>query len=157
MKTGRLQRTVFVIISALWVLSNPAYGDSHSFDFQANAKMMHKHHGPVDKAYGLVNVNLDSTGKGRLEVLFSNGSRIDWVKFNARVKYLNDAGLVIREDYVYRWLESADTEGADERRVTRSIVLNHVKSVEVDFYLSDMIENTNHELADLNSDQIAYY
>lgn len=156
MNTGRLQRVAFLLISGLLVLFNPAHADSHSFDFQTNAKMMHKHHGPVDNAYGLVNVNIDSEGHGRLEVLFSNGSRIDWVRFNAQVKFIDAAGSVIREDLVYRWLKSADAEGADERRVTRLITLNRVKSVEVEFFLTDIIESRHDEFAGRNT-QVAYY
>ncbi len=156
MNTIRIQKAVYLLISGFLILLNPAYSDSTTFDFQANAKMIHKHHGPVDNAYGLVQVNIDHTGNGRLDVLFSNGSGIDWVKFNANVKFIDAAGAVIGEEHVYRWLSSAGADGADERRVTRKIVLNRVDSVEVEFYLTDLIETTADGVAGLNA-QVAYY
>ena len=148
MNTQRLQITAFLLLAGLGVIFGPAYSE---FDFQANAKMMHKHHGPFDKAYGLVNVVIDAEGKGRMEVMFSNGSQIDWVKFNADVRFIDAAGAVVEEQHIYRWLEAANAQGASERKVSKTLSLNRVKSVEVDFYLSDIIQTDNNDMAGINS------
>ncbi len=153
MNTDRLHIIRLLLFSAMLTIFNSAYSDSDAFDFQANAKMLHKHHGPVDKAYGMVNVIIDDQGKGRLDVMFSNGSHINWVKFNAEVKFIDAGGRVVREEHVYRWLESANAEGAAERKVTKSMTLNRVRSVKVDFYLTDIIESGYDEIAKIGSEQ----
>ena len=145
MKLQRLQITLALLLAGLGILFSPAYSDPGTFGFRANAKMMHERNVPVDKAYGLINVVIDGDGRGKMEVMFSNGSQIDWIKFNAEVRFIDAAGIVVEEQYVYRWLESADVDGASERKVSKTLSLNSVKSVEVDFYLSDIIDNDDKE------------
>lgn len=147
----RLQITAILLLAGLGALFSPAYSESVTFGFRANAKMMHEHDVPVNNAYGLINVVIDGDGRGRMEVMFSNGSHIDWVKFNAEVRFIDAAGMVVEEQYVYRWLESADVEGASERKVSKTLSLNSVKSVEVDFYLSDIIDIEDKEVIAGNS------
>ena len=151
MNLQRLHITVILLLAGLGTFLSPAYSEPGTFGFRANAKMMHQHHVSVDKAYGLINVVIDDEGRGRMEVMFSNGSYIDWVKFNAEVRFIDAAGIVVEEQYVYRWLESADVDGASERKVSKTLSLNSVKSVEVDFYLSDIIDSDNKEFVAANS------
>ena len=153
MNKKRLHSVALLLLSGLLVILNPAYSESEIFDFQANAKMMHKHHGPVDNTYGLINVAIDADGQGRMEVMFSNGSQIDWARFNAYVKFIDAGGLVVREEHVYRWLESANAEGAAERKISKSMTLNRVKSVEVDFYLTDIVDAGSDKIARMDSTQ----
>lgn len=129
------------LLSGLVLASNSAYGESHPYDFQANAKMVHKLHGPVDNAYGLINVVSDNEGKGVIDVMFSNGSQIDWVKFNARVKFLNASGSVISEQHFYRWLDAAGEDGAAERKLSKRLAVTGFETIEVEFYLTDMPES----------------
>ena len=145
MNLQRLQITLVLLLAGLGIFSSPTYSDPGTFGFRANAKIMHEHDVPVDKAYGLINVVIDGDGRGEMEVMFSNGSHIDWVKFNAEVRFIDAAGRVVEEQYVYRWLESANFDGASERKVSKTLSLNSVKSVEVDFYLSDIIDNDDNE------------
>lgn len=151
MKLRQLQIPLVLLLAALGMVCSPAYSDPGSFDFRANAKMQYERHIPVEKAYGLVNVVIDGDGRGQMDVMFSNGSHIDWVKFNAEVRFINAAGKVVEEQYVYRWLESADTGGASERKVSRTLSLTNVKSVEVEFYLSDIIDSDRRALVAANS------
>ncbi len=131
------------IINTLFVLGlalafNPAYGEARPYSFHAIAKMHDKHQEPVDKAYGLINIVTDNNGKGRINVMFSNGSKIDWAKFNAHVKFINASGSVLKNEHIYRWLEAANEEGASERKVSKSLTVNDFTSVEVEFYLTDI-------------------
>lgn len=151
MNMERLQITAILLLAGLGTLFSPAYSEPVRFGFQANAKMMHKHHVPVDQAYGLINVAIDGDGRGKMEVMFSNGSHLDWVKFNAEVRFIDAAGTVVEEQHVYRWLESADSDSASERKVSKTLSLTSVKSVEVDFYLSDIIDSDNNEFVAINS------
>ncbi len=136
-----LLNLAFMLVSGLLVASSPAYGESHPFDFHINAKMQHKHHGPVDKAYGLVSINTDNHGNGIIDVMFSNGSQIDWAKFNAHIKFLNASASVIKEEHIYRWLDAAGEDGATERKVSKLVTISGFESIEVDFYLTDMPES----------------
>lgn len=156
MKLHRLQRILVLLLAAQGMFFSPVYSDPGSVDFRANARMMNEYHVPVDKAYGLINVVIDGDGSGRMEVMFSNGTNIDWVKFNAEVRFIDAAGMVVEEQYVYRWLESADVDGASERKVSKTLSLDRVESVEVDFYLSDIIDSDNIEVVAGNS-VYAYY
>lgn len=133
-----LLNITLLLASALQMTSIPAYGESHSYDFHADAKMLHKHHGPVDKAYGLVKVVTDHHGKGTIDVMFSNGSQIDWAKFNAHVKFLNASGSVVREEHIYRWLDAANEDGAAERKISKSLTVSGFETIEVEFYLTDI-------------------
>lgn len=151
MNMERLQITAILVLAGLGTLFSPAYSEPVRFGFQANAKMMHKQNVPVDKAYGLINVVIDGDGRGKMEVMFSNGSHLDWVKFNAEVRFIDEAGSVVEEQHVYRWLESADSNGAAERKVSKTLSLNSVKSVEVNFYLSDIIDSDNNDFVAINS------
>lgn len=129
-----------LFVSGLAFASNPAYGESHSYDFQANAKMQHKQYGLVDKAYGLVNVVTDNDGKGTIDVMFSNGSQIDWAKFNARLKFVDASGTIIKQEHIYRWLDAAGEDGATERKVSKSLTVFGFETIEVEFYLTDIPE-----------------
>lgn len=138
MKKYTLNVVAILLISLSAFASNPAYGDSHSYDFHADAKMAHKNFGPIDKAYGYMNVITDNSGKSTINVMFSNGSEIDWARFNARVKFLDSSGLVIEEEHIYRWIDAAGVDGAEERRVSKSLTVTEFETIEVDFYLSDL-------------------
>ncbi len=132
-------------IKAIFILSlaftiNLAYGDINRSIFNSNAKMLGKHREPVDKTYGLINIVTGNDGKGTINVMFSNGSKIDWVKFNAHVKFLNAAGLVIKEAHFYRWLNAANEEGASERKISKALTRTDYTSIEVEFYLTDIPE-----------------
>lgn len=145
-----------VLILGLTIAMNLAYGETRPYIFNAQAKMLDKHREPVDRAYGLINIITDNSGKGRIDVMFSNGSNIDWAKFNAHVIFLNASGSVLKDEHIYRWLDAANDEGASERKVSKLLSVTDFTNIEVDFYLSDIPET-----GDVQSDQVdvvsAYY
>jgi hypothetical protein len=118
--------------------SRQAFAVSHPYDFHADAKMVHQNIGPVEKAYGYMNVVTDTSGNGIIKVMFSNGSRLHRARFNARVKFLNAAGVVVKEEYFDHRIAAAGNDGAIERKVTKPLSLTEFDSIQVDFYLSDL-------------------
>ncbi len=129
-----------LLIVGLALVFNPAYGETHRYTFYAISKMLDQHQKPVDQAYGLISIVSDDNGKGRINVMFSNGSKIDWAKFNARVKFINASGSVLKNEHIYRWLDAANEDGASERKVSKLLSVNEFTSVEVEFYLTDIPE-----------------
>jgi surface antigen len=117
--------------------SKQALAVAHPYDFHADARMVHQNLGPVDKAYGYMNVVTDTNGNGIINVMFSNGSRLNWARFNARVKFLDVAGEVIKEEYFEHRIAAAGNDGAIERKVTKPLAVSNFDSIQVDFYLTD--------------------
>ncbi|MCP4187880.1 MAG: hypothetical protein GY763_09805 [Gammaproteobacteria bacterium] len=127
---------LLIIIPAL--ASTPVWAVSHPYDFHADARMVYENNDPVDKAYGYMNVITDNSGKGFINVMFSNGSSINLARFNARVKFLNAAGSVIKEEYFAHRISAAMTSGAIERKVTKPLPVSNFDSIQVDFFLSEV-------------------
>ena len=113
---------------------------SHPFEYHADARMQHESFGPVDQAYGYLNIVTDEGGNGTINVMFFNGSGRDLAQFNARVKFLDDAGAVLREEHFDCWLDAEGLDEAIECKVTKPLSLTHFESVEVDFFLSEIDE-----------------
>jgi hypothetical protein len=141
-----MNKTLFKVASICLVPlsllgSRQALAVSHPYDFHADAKMVHQNTGPVEKAYGYMNVTTDTSGNGIINVMFSNGSRLDRARFNARVKFLNAAGELVKEEYFDHRVAAAGNDGATERKVTRPLTVPDFASIQVDFYLSDLPES----------------
>jgi hypothetical protein len=117
--------------------SKQALAAAHPYDFHADARMVHQNLGPVEKAYGYMNVATDTNGNGIINVMFSNGSQLNWARFNARVKFLDAAGAVIQEEYFEYRIAAAGNEGAIERKLTKPLAVPNFDSIQVDFYLTD--------------------
>ena len=134
---------LLVIIATLlsigsMLFSNMAHAAPKPFEFHADAKMAHATHGQVDKTYGYLYIEGDETGRGTINVMFSNGNEKNWARFNARVQFLNRAGKVIKEERFESWLDAADYNDAVERRVSKPLRISDFDSIQVDFYLSDI-------------------
>ena len=111
------------------------------YEYLADARMQHTGDG-VDNAYGLVHLVTDHNGRGFIRVLFSNGTALDHVQFNAQVKFLDENGRVLREEWFDRRLEAADQLGAAEREITRLLELDEFASMQVEFFLSELPTDT---------------
>ena len=134
-------------VAALFALglvfaSNPSYALSHPLDFHANARLVSASDGPVDKAYGYMHVVTDTKGGGIINVMFSNGTRINRARFNARVKFLDASGSVIREEYFNHRIRAAGLDGAVEFKVTKPLARLDFDSIEVDFYMTDIPDSS---------------
>lgn len=120
--------------------SQTAAAAPHPFEFHADARMQHELYGPIEQAYGYMNIVTDDKGKGTINVMFSNGSGLDLAQFNARVKFLNTAGAIIKEEYFDCWMDAEGLQEAIECKVTKPLPLSNFDAVEVDFYLSEIDE-----------------
>ena len=118
--------------------SHPAFAVGHPYEFSADARMAHQGLTPVQRAYGFMTVLTDKNGDGTINVMFSNGSRSTSARFNARVKFLDQSGAVIQEEYFDHWLAAAEFDEAIEGKVTKSMTLADFESIQVDFYLSNV-------------------
>ena len=125
------------LVPALITMSGYGWAVEHPVDIHHHAKMVYEDFGPVDDTYGYLNIVTNNEGKGMINVMFSNGRQTDWVKFNARVKFLDESGTVIKETNIHRWVGSAGTEGAAERKVTTPLKVSEFDAIEVEFYLSE--------------------
>ncbi len=137
-KTAKLIAVVLLPLSQFCALAVNAA--SHPFEFHANARMQHEQYGPIEQAYGYMNVITDDNGNGSINVMFSNGSGLDLAQFNARVKFLDTAGAIIKEEYFDCWIDAEGLQEAIECKITKPLSLSDFESVEVDFYLSEIDE-----------------
>ena len=140
MKNPALQIVSPLLISVFSFVCNQAYAVSHPYEFHADAKMQMQSHGPVDNAYGYMFIETDIDGNGSITVMFSNASEVDFARFNARVKFLDTAGALIGEEYFDCWIDREDVNEAIECRLTRPLSHSSFDSVQVDFYLSDIVD-----------------
>ena len=118
--------------------SQPASAYGHTYDFAVDARMAIYDKEAVTKTYGLMTLVTDGEGNGTIDVMFSNGNSAYSARFNARVKFLDTDGTVIREEYFDHWLAAAEFDGAIEGKVTKHLPLSDFESIEVDFFLSDI-------------------
>jgi len=140
-----MNRKALIAAAALWVpaaliATSQAAAASQPYEFHADGTMVHERMGPVDKAYGYMNVITDGKGAGTINVMFSNGSRLERAQFNARVKFLNAGGKVLQERTFDCWIDAEGLREPGECKVSRPLTLRGFDAVEVDFYLTDIPE-----------------
>ena len=133
--------TVLLITLSAFVL-HPAQAASDTSEFHEFASMTHKSLGRIDQTYGYVNVTTDTGGAGKISVMFSNGSQLNGAWFNARVKFLDTLGAVIKEAHFKQRIAAADYQGAAEGKVSKPLTFSNFDSIQVDFYLSDVPETS---------------
>ena len=112
--------------------------DRPNYEYHVDARMQHVLTGPLKDAYGYVYVVTDKKGHGVIRVMFSNGTALDYANFNARVKFLDAEGELIREEHFERRIEAAGLHGAAERSFSKLVDLSEFAAVRVDFFLSDI-------------------
>jgi len=117
--------------------SGQALAVAHPYAFHADARMVHQNLGPVEKAYGYMNVVTDTKGNGVINVMFSNGSQLNRARFNAHVKFLDSSGTVIKEEYFDHRIAAAGNDDANEHKVSKPLPVSNFDSIQVDFYLTD--------------------
>ena len=143
-----MKKQVFKAVSPLLVCAcsfmfNQAYAVAHPFEFHADAKMQLQSYGPVDDAYGYMYVETDLEGNGTITVMFSNASEVDLARFNAHVKFLDQAGAVVGEEYFDCWIDREGMREAIECKLSRPLAHSGFDSIQVDFYLSDLPEGSS--------------
>lgn len=138
-----MKRKIHSLTVALPVLvslfaSQPAAAIGHPYEFAVDARMANQGNDIVNKTYGYMTLVTDKDGNGTIDVMFSNGNPSHSARFNARVKFLDAAGAVIREEYFNHWLAAAEFNEAIEGKVTKPLPLSDFDSIQVDFFLSDI-------------------
>jgi len=134
-----------IAAATLWILATltvatQAAAASQPREFHADGTMVHERFGPVAKAYGYMNVVTDDQGAGTINVMFSNGSKLERAQFNARVKFLNAGGKVLQEKTFDCWIDAEGLREPGECKVSRPLTVRGFDAVEVDFYLTDIPE-----------------
>ena len=124
-----------ICIVMLLLVSLPAMATQKTYEYHHDARMQLRG-GTVENAYGYVYVATDKRGHGVIRVMFSNGTSMDRVQFNAQVRFLDANGELLRMEIFGRRIEAAGIHGAGERQLTRLVDLTGFADVEVDFFLS---------------------
>ena len=137
-----LYMATVLMITVSAIVLHPAQAASRTTEFHEFARMAHESFGRIDETYGYVYVTTDAGGAGTISVMFSNGSRLNWAKFNARVKFLDTSGAVIKEEYFNQRIAAADLQGAAEGKISKPLTFSNFDSIQVDFYLSDIPESS---------------
>ncbi len=134
-----LSQSILVLLLPMSMLAwGQAAAVNHAYEFHADARMEHATRGHLENAYGYMYAVTDKKGHGAISVMFSNGSRRRAAQFNARVKFVDANGTMIKEEYFTRRIAAAGRDGAVERKLVRAISLSGFESIEVDFYLTDV-------------------
>ena len=140
-----MNKHTWIVTAALWTLAtltvaSKTVAAAQPLEFHADATMVHERFGPVDKAYGYMNVVTDDKGAGTINVMFSNGSKLEQAQFNARVKFLNARGKVLQEEVFDCWIDAEGLREPGECKVSQPLTTKGFDAVEVDFYLTDIPE-----------------
>ncbi len=136
-----LSHSILVLLLPMLLLAwGQAAAVNHAYEFHADASMQHATRGPVENAYGYMYALTDKNGHGAISVMFSNGNQRQAAQFNARVKFVDAKGSVIKEEHFTRRIAAAGSDGAVERKLVRVIRLSGFESIEVDFYLTDVAQ-----------------
>ena len=123
--------------------SHPASAVGHPYEFAVDARMANHDSDTVTKTYGYMTLVTDREGNGTIDVMFSNGNSRHSALFNARVKFLDAAGAVLREEYFNHWLAAAEFDEAIEGKVSKPLPLADFESIQVEFFLSDISGSGN--------------
>lgn len=140
MSRNTLLKAVALSIPIVLMANSKSFAASQAFEFHADAMMSHERFGPVEDAYGYMNVITDGKGMGTINVMFSNASDLDRAQFNARVKFLNARGKIVQEEHFDCWIDAEGMREAGECKVSQPLTIRGFDSIEVDFYLSDIPE-----------------
>ncbi|MDH3221663.1 MAG: hypothetical protein OEO19_19190 [Gammaproteobacteria bacterium] len=142
MKRYRQILTAALLLSTALLITNPAAAVSYPYEFHTDARMQHRSLGPVENAYGYMNIVTDDQGHGVINVMFSNASLLEVALFNARVRFLSAAGELLTEEHFDCWIDAAGYREPIECKITKPLALSGFDTVEVDFYLSDVPDVT---------------
>jgi hypothetical protein len=136
MKETRSKQYALLLLPLLLLALGGAAATPQTFEYHADARMHYPGGSPLEDAYGYAYVVSDKRGHGVIRVMFSNGTALDRLHFNARVQFIDTDGAIIREEIFAQSIEAADAQGAAEHRISKIVELNEFARVQVDFYLS---------------------
>ena len=98
-----LRINAILLVPLLLLACGQAAAARQNYEFHADARMRHATGDDVNNAYGYVYVVTDKKGHGVIRVMFSNGTSLHQARFNARIRFLDADGKLIRtEKFDYR-------------------------------------------------------
>lgn len=112
-----------------------AQAASWPYSYQADALLQQANGQPADDARAYLEIRSYRPGEGRITLVFANGSRSAAARFNARIRFLDKDGDVLREEHFESRLGAADTDGAFERMLTRTLRIDEFARIDTEFYL----------------------
>ncbi len=126
--------TVLLVLLSLMFLGT-AQAASWPYSYQADALLQQANGEPADDARAYLEIRSYRPGEGRITLVFANGSRSAAARFNARIRFFDEDGDLLREEHFESRLGAADTDGAFERRLTRTLRVDEFASIDTEFYL----------------------
>ena len=114
-----------------------AQAASWPYRYQADALLEQPNGQPASDARAYLDIRSYRPGEGRITLVFANGSRSSAAGFNARIRFLDADGELLREEHFESRLGKADTEGAFERMLSRALRVDAFARVEVEFFLDE--------------------
>ena len=128
-----LGTAVLLALSLLFL--GTAQAASWPYHYQADALLEQPNGQPAGDARAYLEIRSYRPGEGRITLVFANGSRSSVARFNARIRFLDADGKVLREEHFESRLGAADSEGAFERMLSRALRVEAFARVDAEFYL----------------------
>ncbi len=126
--------TALLVLLSL-VFMGSAQAASWPYSYQADALLEQANGEPAADARAYLEIRSYRPGEGRITLVFANGSRSADARFNARIRFLDEDGDVLREEHFESRLGAADSDGAFERQLTRTLRVEAFTSIDTEFYL----------------------
>ena len=134
-----MKRSALIIYTILLAAFSPlGFADGGAFEYHHDAVMQLQTGDRIQGAYGYVYVATDKKGHGVIRVMFSNATRLDNARFNAQVRFFDDDGKLLREEWFSQQVAAADQDGAAEDRLSRLVDLDEFSTLKIELYLSDI-------------------
>lgn len=134
-----MQYPLYLGTAALLVMSllflGTAQATSWPYTYHADALLEQANGQAASDARAYLEIRSYRPGEGRITLVFANGSRSSAARFNARIRFLDANGEVLREEHFESRLGAADTDGAFERRLSRALRVDDFARVDAEFYL----------------------
>jgi hypothetical protein len=134
-----MKRLWFIFCAVILLVgSESAFAAQPAYEFHHDARMQLQTGVEIDNAYGYVYVATDMKGHGVIQVMFSNGTRLDYARFNAQVNFLDADGALIHQERFSHRIEAAGVDGAAERRYSKLVELNEFATLKIELYLDEV-------------------
>lgn len=124
-----------LLVALSLLLLGTAQAASWPYRYQTDAQLEQPNGQPANDARAFLEIHSFRPGEGRITLVFANGSRSSAARFNARVRFYDEDGELLREEHFESRLGAADADGAFERRLSRALRVEEFARVDTEFYL----------------------
>ena len=126
--------TALLVAFSLLFLSS-AQASSYPYRYHADAQLQQANGEAAEDARAFLEIRSYRPGEGRITLVFANASRHGDARFNARIRFLDKDGEVLREEHFESRLGAADADGAFERQLSRALRVEGFERIDAEFYL----------------------